>query len=62
VVALLLVRRGMVNLSRKKKSMNEKKNNFLTDKTQNRNKNEKIKSQTHIGIRRVVQNPIFHHD
>jgi hypothetical protein len=37
-------------LSRMKKIMNEKKNNFLTDKTQNRNKNEEIKSQTHIGI------------
>jgi hypothetical protein len=42
--------------------MNEKKNSFLMDKTQNRNKNEKIKSQAKIGIRIVIQNPIFGYD
>jgi hypothetical protein len=42
--------------------MNEKKTNFLMDKTQNRNKNEKIKSRTQIGIRRVIRNPIFCYD
>ncbi len=35
-----LTRHG--ELSRMKKNMNKKKNNFLTDKTQNRNKKKKL--------------------
>jgi hypothetical protein len=42
--------------------MNEKKNIFLMDKTQNKNKKEKIKLQTQIGIQRVIRDPIFRYD
>jgi hypothetical protein len=46
-------------VSRMKKIMNEKKNNFLMDKTKNRNKNEKIKLQTHIGIEELFEIRFF---
>jgi hypothetical protein len=41
-----------------KKILNEKKNSFLTDKTQNKNKNEKKIPDTSLRLKTEIRNKI----